>query len=486
MLGSRRILTLAALLSCLLPLAVTQPHAQAVSSKRAKPNLILIVADDLGYGDLGCYGQQKILTPHLDRLAAEGIRFTQFYAGSTVCAPSRSVLMTGQHTGHTTVRGNAPANRAAAQSLRAEDVTLAEVLRQAGYRTALIGKWGLGVPDGEGHPNRQGFDYFYGFLSQVHAHNHYPDYLWRNAERIALPNGVVPVGTEGAGYATNRVAYANDLFADEALAYVADHRTAPFFLCLTLTLPHANNERFAPLKDGQEVPDYGPYAGNDWRAPLKGTAAMITRMDGYVGRLIALLKELQLDESTVVAFTSDNGPHQEGGNDPAFFQSSGPYRGIKRALTDGGIRVPLVVRWPGHIAPGQTTPHVAYFGDFMATFAELAGARAPREVDSVSFAPTLLGNASRQPAHECLYWEFFEGGFKQAVLVDQRWKALRLQGPSGPLELYDLKADPAEQHNLAASHPDQLVRAVRLMDKSRRDSPLWPVPGRPANPDLTR
>ena len=273
-----------------------------------KPNIVVILADDLGYGDVASYGTKAIRTPSIDRLAAQGVRFTQFYAGSTVCAPSRSVLMTGLHTGHTRVRGNAGPENSGAQMLRDEDVTVAEVLRGAGYATALVGKWGLGMPGDQGVPNKQGFDSFYGYLSQHHAHNHFPDFLWRNEAKSPLPNVVTPVGTAGGGYATQRVKYAGDLFAEEASAFVEQHRERPFFLYLALVVPHANNERSRALGDGQEVPDYGPYADRDWHSSLKGQAAMITRMDRQIGELLALWQdEVARSRALVSAALADGG-----------------------------------------------------------------------------------------------------------------------------------------------------------------------------------
>lgn len=444
-----------------------------------KPNIIFILADDLGYGELGCYGQKIIQTPCLDRMAAEGLRFTQFYAGSTVCAPSRSVLMTGQHTGHTRVRGNAGPEDSGAQMLRDEDVTVAEVLRSAGYATGLVGKWGLGMPGDEGVPNRQGFDYFCGYLSQHHAHNHFPDFLWRNGEQSPLPNVVTPVGAAGGGYATQRVKYAGDLFAEEALAFVAQHRERPFFLYLSLVVPHANNERSRALGDGQEVPDYGPYADRDWHSSLKGQAAMITRMDRQIGDLLAKLAELGIEQRTLVMFSSDNGPHKEGGPqyDPEFFQASGPLRGIKRSLTDGGIRVPFLARWPGKIQPG-VSDHVGYFGDFLATAAELAGVSPPANLDSISFVPTLLGRNADQAKHEYLVWEFYERGISQAVLLEGRWKGIRLKSLTAPIELYDLHHDLGEQHDVAADHPDTVARIGRIMETARVDNEFWKLPAR--------
>lgn len=442
-----------------------------------KPNIIFILADDLGYGDLGCYGQKIIQTPQIDRLAAEGMRFTQFYAGSTVCAPSRSVLMTGQHLGHTRVRGNA-GERSGAQMLSRRDVTVPQVLREAGYATGLIGKWGLGTVTDEGEPRRQGFDYYYGFLSQGHAHNHYPDYLWRNGEKIALPNVVTPVGDGGAGYATQRVKYAGDLFFEETRDFVERNQKQPFFLFLALTVPHANNERSRILGDGQEVPDYAPYADKPWANAVKGQAAMITRMDRQIGELMAQLKRLGLDQRTLVIFSSDNGPHKEGGPDydPEFFDANGPFTGIKRSLTDGGIRVPFIARWPGRIKAGVVSPHVGYFGDLMTTFGELAGAKTPpaSSLDSISLVPTLLGRGD-QRRHEYLYWEFYEKGFNQAVLLEGRWKGIRLEKASAPLELFDLQQDLAEQTDVAARQPALVARIKDIMKTAHVENEHWTI-----------
>jgi uncharacterized sulfatase len=448
----------------------------ALAAEAPRPNIIFILADDLGYGDLGCYGQKQIQTPHLDRMAAEGLRFTQFYAGSTVCAPSRSVLMTGLHLGHTRVRGNAGANNSRAQMLRDEDVTVAEVLKSAGYATVLVGKWGLGMPGDEGLPNKQGFDDFVGFLSQVHAHNHYPDFLWWNEQKVSLRNEVTPIGTAGGGYATKRVQYAGDLFAEEALAFVDKHKDHPFFLYLALTVPHANNERTRALGDGQEVPDYGPYADKDWSDPHKGQAAMITRMDQQIGDLFAMLEMLGLDEKTLVFFSSDNGPHQEGGNQLEFFDANGPLTGFKRSLTDGGIRVPFLARWPGKIKPGTVSPHVGYFGDIMATCAELAGVQPPKDLDSISLLPVLTGRDREQRKHEYLYWEFYEGGVSQAVLLEGRWKGIRLKRSTAPIQLYDLSIDLAEQTDLAAQHPGLVRRIAGIMTTARVDNEYWKLP----------
>ena len=447
------------------------------ASAPPRPNIIFILADDLGYGEVGCYGQQIIQTPRIDRMAREGMRFTQFYAGATVCAPSRSVLMTGQHHGHTRVRGNAGKANPLAQSLRSNDVTVAKVLQSAGYKTALIGKWGLGdvgVAE-QGLPRRHGFDYFLGFLSQHHAHNHFPDYLWRNEKRISMPNDIIPVGDQGGGYATNAQLYADDLFADEAVKFIGQNRAQPFYLFLSLVVPHANNERNRELKDGAEVPDYGPYADKAWPTPNKGHAAMITRMDGYVGRILNELKRLKLDEHTLVIFTSDNGPHKESGNSVEFFKASGPLRGIKRDLTDGGIRVPFIAWWPGPVKPRQVSEHVGYFGDFMASAAELAGATPPANLDSISFVPVLLGRTRNQRQHEFLYFEFHESGFSQAALMEGRWKGIRTNGIDGPLRVFDLKNDPGESRDVASHEPAVASRIAAFLRAARTDSADWPV-----------
>jgi arylsulfatase A-like enzyme len=450
----------------------------ALFAQAPRPNIVFILADDLGYGELGCYGEKLIATPDLDRLAAEGMRFTQFYAGCTVCAPSRSVLLTGQHMGHTRVRGNAGRGDQSAQTLQADDITIARVLRDGGYATGLIGKWGLGLEHEPGEPRLQGFQEYFGFLNQTQAHNHFPDFLWRNGEKVPLPNVVTPVGdVPGVGYATKRVVYANDLFFDEARAFLARHRSQPFFLYLALTTPHANNEAARILGDGNEVPDHHAYDDRPWNDSQKNHAAMITRMDAGVGAVMAQLKELGLDERTLVIFTSDNGPHREGGPNyaPEFFTASGPLRGIKRDLWDGGIRGPFIARWPGKIKPGTSSAHVGYFGDFMATFGELAGAKPPANVDSLTLTPTLLARGA-QPEHDYLYWEFYEGGTSQCVLLGDRWKALRLKSPAAPIALYDLAADLGERADVAAKNPAVVARMADIMRTAHVDNAHWKIP----------
>lgn len=422
-----------------------------------KPNIIFILADDLGYGELGCYGQQVIQTPNLDQMAKEGVRFRHFYSGATVCAPSRSVLMTGQHHGHTRVRGNAGQKNPLAQALRPEDVTVASVLKKEGYSTALIGKWGLGdVGEAEvGLPRKHGFDEFFGYLNQVHAHNHYPKELWRNEEKV--PN------TE----------YSDDRFADEAIKFVEQQKDKPFFLYWSMVVPHANNAlKGKEPVGGAEVPDLGPYADKDWPGPDKGHAAMITRMDSYVGRMLEQLKKLGIAENTLVIFTSDNGPHNESGHDLKRFNPSGPYTGIKRSLTDGGIRVPFIAWWPGKVA-AKATDHVGYFGDFMATAAELSGATLPPDRDSISLVPTLVGKD--QPQHEFLYWEFHERGFTQAALYEGRWKGI-LNGKN--FALYDQDNDVAETKDVSAAQPEIAVKVKAYLATARSDSPDWPAKGK--------
>ena len=442
-------------------LAITTAAATAADSPR-KPNILFILADDLGYGDTGPYGQARIRTPNLDRLAREGRRFTQCYAGSTVCAPSRGALMTGLHSGHGRVRGNA------AVPLRPEDVTVGAVLQRAGYATGIVGKWGLGDAGTTGVPNRQGFAEWFGFLNQTHAHNYYPEFLWRNEARYPL------VGNEGSGgIASKRAQYAPDLFLRESLAFLDRHKEgAPFFLMVTTTLPHANNERGKRDGNGMEIPSDAPYSAEPWPPAMRAHAAMITRLDGDVGAILARLAELGLADSTLVLFSSDNGPHKEGGADPAFFGSSGPLRGYKRALYEGGIRVPMIARWPGHVPAGTTGDAPWAFWDVLPTLAELAGAPAPAGIDGRSEVAALVGDGPAAP-HAPFYWEFHEGGFSQAAR-DGDWKAVR-PAPGRPVEVYDLRADPGEAHDVARDHPDVADRLARLLDSSRTESPDFPV-----------
>ena len=453
-----------------------QPGSPAGSSGR-QPNIILILADDLGYGDLGCYGQTRIKTPNLDQLAADGIRFTNFYAGSTVCAPSRCALMTGLHTGHAFIRGNATL------ALRPQDLTVAEVLKQAGYRTGLIGKWGLGNENTTGVPQKRGFDEFLGYLDQVHAHDYYTDHLWR----FDPPTNAKPGYDGQVGFPENQGGkmglYMDDLFTKSALNFVRIRKPEPlnnyqpFFLYLAYTIPHANNEAGQRTGNGMEVPSDAPYSGEPWPQTEKNKAAMITRMDADIGRLMDKLKDLKIDDNTAVFFSSDNGPHKEGGADPGFFQSSGPLRGLKRDLYEGGIRVPLIVRWPAKIKRGMVSDRVGAFWDFLPTAAEMAQAKVPESLDGLSLLPAFLGKPNTNQ-HEFLYWEFHERGFQQAVRMGD-WKAVRPQAGK-PLELYNLKTDLGEKENVAEQNPEVVAKLEAYLKTARTDSEHWPI--RPAKP----
>jgi arylsulfatase A-like enzyme len=420
-----------------------------------KPNVVFILTDDLGYGDLGCYGQQVIQTPRLDQMAGEGLRYTDCYAGSTVCAPSRCTLMTGRDTGHCYVRSNARI------PLRPDDRTVAEMFKDAGYATGIVGKWGLGEPETTGIPNRKGFDYWFGYLNQRHAHDYYPEYLWLNEDMVTLEGNL-----DG-----RREQYSHDLFTDHALQFVRDHQSDPFFLYLAYTIPHANNELGRETGDGMEVPDYGIYEDEDWPSPMKGHAAMISRMDRDCGRLLDLLGELGIDENTLVILTSDNGPHMEGGADPAFFNSWGPLRGYKRDLHDGGIRVPAIARWPGTIEAGSQSNYPWAFWDFFPTMADLVGQPAPEPTEGVSILPTLYGEPG--PEREYLYWEFQSKQFMQAVRMG-KWKAIR-HGLTQLTKLFNLDEDIGETKNLAGDHPDIVAEAGRLFDDARVDAEEFPV-----------
>lgn len=438
--------------------------AGAWAQAPTRPNIILIQADDLGYGDLGSYGQTKFATPHLDRLAAEGTRFTQFYAGSTVCAPSRAALMLGLHSGHNWIRGNGEF------PLRPEDVTLPEVLKAAGYRTAVVGKWGLGREDTAGRPGLQGVDHFFGILDHRHAHRQYVTHLWRNDRRV--------------DYDVTRD-YANDLFTADALEFISATHAQPFFLYVAYTTPHA--ELRVPEDSLQayrgrypETPYVNaaadaytpvpPFARTGYRSqptPRAAFAAMVARMDRDVGRVMATLSRVGVDTQTLVLFTSDNGAHKEGGADPVFFNSTGGLRGIKRDLYEGGIRVPMIAWAPGRV-PAATSAHVWANWDLLPTLADLAGVRAPAGIDGISMRAALEGRPA--PTHEFLYWEFHEGGFHQAVRMG-KWKAVLKPGTA--LELYDLDADIGETRDIAARHPDIVARVEAYVKNARTASPLW-------------
>lgn len=461
----RRLCPVCLLALCLLTLSSCSTQNPPQTKRN---NIIFILADDLGYGDLGSYGQQRIQTPRLDAMAARGKRFTNHYAGSTVCAPSRCVLMTGLHTGHCRIRGNGTV------PLAPEDLTVAEVFDRAGYATGLVGKWGLGEAGSTGVPNRQGFDYFFGYLNQIRAHNYYPDYLWENTERYPLANEVeIAQDTYARGigsYATEKVEYAHDLFTEKALEFIEANADTTFFLYLAYTIPHANNESHLNDEHGMEVPDYGPYTDEGWPEVEQGAAAMITRMDADVGKVLDLLEEKGIAEDTIVFFSSDNGPHREGGHDPDFFDSNGPLRGIKRDLYEGGIRVPLIVYWPGAIEPGVVEDPLAFW-DFMPTALDLAAVAAPDDIDGISYLPAILDYV--QPQHEYLYWEFHEQGKKQAVRLDSL-KAIRFV-EEDRIELYNLAQDIAERNDISGQHPDVVERVTQIMQYARTPSTDWPL-----------
>ena len=422
-----------------------------------KPNIIFVLADDLGYGDLVCYGQKKFATPNIDKLATGGVRFTQVYAGAPVCAPSRCSLLTGLHTGHAFIRGNKPGGGV---PLRAdpEDITVAEVLKLAGYATGGFGKWGLGLENTTGDAQKKGFDEWFGYLDQTQAHNYYPDYLIHNSERVPLD------GRQ----------YSHDLIVKSAFDFIRQNEEKPFFLYLAVTIPHASLEvpEDSLKKYLGKFPET-PFRGNSYAsqaAPHAAYAAMIDRLDGNVGQMMALLKELGIDDNTIVFFTSDNGPHREGGGDPDFFDSNGPLRGGKRDLYEGGIREPMIARWPGRIKPDTTSKQVWAFWDFLPTAAEIAGVKSPTGIDGISMLPALLGK--EQKSHDYLYWEFHERGFQQAIRMGD-WKAVRLAA-GRPLELYDLATDVGEEHNVASQHAHVVAKIDEILKSCRTDSKLWP------------
>ncbi|WP_242672957.1 arylsulfatase [Niastella yeongjuensis] len=457
-------------------------QSDAQQAKTAKPNIIFILADDLGYGDLGCYGQKLIQTPHLDAMAKQGTRFTQFYAGTAVCAPSRSSFLTGQHTGHTPIRGNKGVQPEGQWPIPDTAVTIAEVMKQAGYATGDFGKWGLGPVASSGDPIKQGFDAFYGYNCQSLAHDYYPDHLWENDTRVDFAANTPDQPTD----------YSADLIHQKALQFIDQHKSNPFFVFLSYTLPHAalqvpNDslfEKYKKLLNEHSIPvpkwngkGYAPQA-----FPRAAYAAMVGRLDAYVGQILQKLKEDGIDKNTLVIFSSDNGPHKEGGNDPDYFNSNGPLRGIKRDLYEGGMREPMIAWWPGKIKAGGTSDYVGAFWDLLPTFAELGHAPKPKNIDGISIVPALLGQKNA-PMHPWLYWEFHEQGGKQAVRMG-KWKGIKLnvtEQPNGPIELYDLTTDEGEQNNVADKHPDVVQQIRTIMQQQHRESPDFPLFTKSAN-----
>lgn len=448
------------------------------TSIERKPNIIFILVDDLGYGDLGVYGQKYIQTPVLDKMAAEGISYSQFYSGSPVCAPSRSTLMTGMHTGHTHIRGNKEVQPEGQEPLLDSIITIAEMLKSSGYKTAAFGKWGLGFVDTEGDPINQGFDTFFGYNCQRQSHRYYPDHLWNNNVRVDIPNNSPK----------NRSGYAPDIIQKQALSFIENNKDEPFFLFLPYTLPHAelvipDDSLFDKYKGKFEE---SPFKGNDYVEgqsvtgyssqdyPKAAYAAMVNRIDVYVGQVLSKLKELGLDENTLVIFTSDNGPSIEGGANPDFFRSSGIYKGYKRDVYEGGIRVPFIAKWKGKIKPGSMSDHISALWDILPTLAEVAGMEIQHNIDGISLLPSMLGKEQSQ--HKYLYWEFHEQGGKQAVRKDD-WKAVRLNVKlkvSSPVELYNLAEDPTETNDIAEKHPEKVKELEALMKEAHVESVIFP------------
>lgn len=425
-------------------------------SQSKKPNIILILADDLGVGDVGSYGQKYIKTPNLDAMAKNGVRFTNFYSSAPVCAPSRASLMTGKHQGHTVIRGNENL-KGERVPLRPEDTTIAEIAKSVGYQTAIVGKWGLGEENTTGIPNKKGFDFFFGYLNQTLAHNYFPDFLWRNTEKVAL----------------DKKTYTPDLFRKEALDFINRSKDKPFFLYYAVTLPHANNELNRATGNGMEIPSNAPYNNENWTIQQKNYAAMVSLLDSDVGKINELLKNLKLDKNTMVMFMSDNGPQDkvEGSYDQTLFQSNGGLRGLKRALYEGGIRSPLIVQWNGKITPNRTNSTSWTQYDLLPTIADLIGAKFSTQTDGKSFKQNLLGKKS--PKQDFQYWEFYEGGFVQAVRFGN-WKGVR-KGIKGKLELYDLAKDEKETTDVSEKFPEIVKKIEEIMLREHIDSENWKV-----------
>jgi arylsulfatase A len=444
---------------------------------QSKANIIFILADDLGYGDLGCYGQQKIQTPNIDALAGRGLRFTQFYAGTAVCAPSRASFMTGRHTGHTPIRGNRGFKPEGQFPLPDSTVTIAKVLKDNGYSTADFGKWGLGYPGSSGEPTRQGFTTFYGYNCQSLAHNYYPDHLWQNEQRVELDANK-----------TGDAIYSADLIHQKAMQFLQQPKDKPFFLFLSYTLPHAALsvphdsvyegyvKRFnEPPRDESKTRRFEKAAFEPY--PHAAYAAMVTRLDKYVGEVMREVDRQGIAANTLIIFSSDNGPHREGGNEPEFFDSNGLLHGIKRDLYEGGIRIPFIAAWKGKIKPGSTSDFIGAFWDLFPTFQQVAGIPPTPGIDGLSILLTLLGNDRQQRPHEYLYWEFHENDGRQAVRMG-KWKGVRLnvnKQKDAPIELYDLDKDPSEKNNIAAAHPDIVRKIAAILRQAHAPDSNWPL-----------
>ena len=474
----------AAVLLCLVLIGCAQsshsveaPTGTAPRQETPPPNIVYILADDLGYGELGCYGQTKIQTPEIDRLAAEGMRFTHHYSGAPVCAPSRCVLLTGKHLGHSVIRDNGEVKPEGQRPIPDATVTIAERLKEAGYRTGAIGKWGLGPPGSEGDPTHQGFEHFFGYNCQREAHRFYPKHLWRNREKVLLPGNFEDPKTQ----------YSHDLLSLEALWFIREsvRDPRPFFLFVPYTIPHVDlavpQDSIDPYlgKLGDEQPYDGSRGYCTHPTPRSAYAGMISRLDRDVGRIMDTLRALGLDENTLVIFSSDNGPTYAGGVEPKYFESSGGLRGLKGSAYEGGIRVPMIARLPGVIAAGSETDHRSAFWDVHPTLCELAGVAPTPGIQGLSFLPTLRGTS--QPRHEHLMWEFHGYGGIQAVILAEEngreWKGIRRRckkEPEGPIALYDLASDPTESTDVAAAHPEVVAKIDRILREDRVPSTVYP------------
>lgn len=467
-LGSRAIATESPLV-----LTSTQKKNSSALVTKRPPNLIYVMADDLGYGDLSCYGQKTITTPNLDKMASEGMRFTDHYAGHTVCRPSRLVLWTGKHVGSTGLIGNRPRN------LSGMERTVAQRLQTAGYATGGIGKWALGNVEepseinNPGHPNSNGFQTWFGYMNQGNAHNFYPPFLWDSKTQVFYPGNVLSKHPNARGRVSlKQTTYSHDQMTDAAFRFIEAEHKRPFLLHMHWTIPHANNEGGRVNGDGMEIPDYGRFASMEWPQPEKGFAAMITRMDRDMGRLFALLKKLKIDNDTIVFFTSDNGPHREGGHDHEFFDSNGPLKGFKRSMHDGGIRVPMIVRWPGKISAGSISDHPSAFWDYLPTACELTGnPLSPAElqdIDGISYTPTLLGKTNQQKKHQYLYWASSEGETSIGIRMDH-WKLVRYrsknknESETEDWRLYNLREDIGESRDISKQEPAVVDKILKMI-----------------------
>lgn len=464
-------------MSFVLPAKARSSSAPASGTSTGRPNILFILTDDLGYGDLGCYGQAVIKTPRLDKMAREGLRFTMCYAGGPKCATSRASLLTGKHSGHTDIRGNVTSHPDYEwMPLHQKETTVLKVLQDAGYATGMIGKWGMVEvdlgPESEGNPNKHGVDHFYGAMDHMHANVAYPRFLWRNGDREHIP--------QNNNKSKKDDVYSHDLYTREALDFIRQNSGREFFLYLAYSIPHANSYSTGTDQENDprrmHIPSDAPYSDEDWPQQERNFAAMITRMDRDVGTILDLLDELGLSENTIVFFTSDNGPHKQADHDYEFFNSNGDLKGKKGDLYEGGIRVPMIVRQPGTIEAARVSEQVIAFWDFLPTAAAIAGVSSPPGIDGRSFLPTLLGNSRIKTRP--LIWEHHAKYNKDVSFAVRHgdWKGI-INGTGNSLELYNLSSDPSEVNNLATEHPEIAGRLEKIIRKSRTPSIYWPTPG---------